>query len=93
MVQLTLDYTVARLRTIEWDAVAGLVAAVVALVLHFLHVVEQDTLLAIILMILALTLLRSLRRERLEDRLLELLRVRMRQSPMSVLPWHDQMSP
>lgn len=61
-----------RLRTIEWDAVAGLIAAVAAFVLHFLGVVEQDTLLAIVVLILALIMMRSLRREGREDRQLEL---------------------
>jgi hypothetical protein len=56
-----------RLRTIDWDAVAGIVAAVAALLLHLLHVVETDVLLAIALVILAVMLLRDLRREGRED--------------------------
>jgi hypothetical protein len=43
-----------RLRNIEWEAVAGIAAAVVALVLHLLSVVEQDVLLTIVLVILAI---------------------------------------
>jgi len=52
-----------RLRRLDWEAVAGIVAAVTALVLHLVHVVDTGVLLAIILVILALILLRDLRRE------------------------------
>lgn len=47
----------------DWDAIAGIVAAGAALVLHFLHIVEVEVLLAIALVLLALLLLRDLRRE------------------------------
>jgi hypothetical protein len=53
----------ARLRRLDWDAVAGIVAAVVALVLHLLHIADEEVVLAIILAILALMLLRDLRQE------------------------------
>ena len=33
-----------RLLKIEWDAVAGVLAAVTAIVLHFLHVIETEVL-------------------------------------------------
>lgn len=52
-----------RLRHLDWDAVAGVVAAVTALVLHLLHVVHEGVLLAIALVLLALMLIRDLRRE------------------------------
>ncbi|HEY8491823.1 MAG TPA: hypothetical protein VIO14_12615 [Dehalococcoidia bacterium] len=57
-----------RLRSLDWDAIAGIVAAVAALVLHLLHVVESEVILAVILVLLALILLRDLRREDREDR-------------------------
>jgi hypothetical protein len=57
-----------RLLGLDWDAVAGILAAVVALVLHFLHIAETDVLLAITLIILALLLVRDLRREHQEER-------------------------
>ncbi|MFI5398775.1 MAG: hypothetical protein ACHQ9S_24875 [Candidatus Binatia bacterium] len=63
--------TLRRLRTLDWEAMAGVTAAVVALVLHFLHVVEQPVLLAITLVILALILIRDLRREGREEHALE----------------------
>jgi len=61
-----------RLITLDWDAVAGVLAAVIALVLHLLHLVEPGVVLTIILVILALLLIRDLRRERQDDRILEL---------------------
>jgi hypothetical protein len=52
-----------RIRRVDWDAAAGVIAAVAALVLHLLHVVDADVLLSIILVLLALMLVRDLRRE------------------------------
>jgi hypothetical protein len=57
-----------RLRRLDYEAVAGLIAAVVALVLHLLHVADEGLLLAIVLVIMALMLLRDLRREDREER-------------------------
>jgi hypothetical protein len=54
---------VKQLRSVDWEAIAGVTAATVALVLHLLHVVEESAVLAVILVILALLLLRDLRRE------------------------------
>ena len=51
-----------QLRRLDWEALAGIAAATVALVLHLLHVAEQGILIAVAL-ILALLLLRDLRRE------------------------------
>jgi len=52
-----------RLLRIEWDAVAGVVAAIAAIVLHFLHVVETDVLTMITLVLIAMIFLRLLRQE------------------------------
>jgi hypothetical protein len=57
-----------KLRRRDWEAVAGIVAAVVGLVLHLLHVVDEGVVLSIILVILALVILRDLRREDLDER-------------------------
>lgn len=59
-------------RSFDWEAAAGIIAAVVALVLHLLHVADEALLLAIALVILALLLVRDLRREPRDDRLLAL---------------------
>ena len=56
-----------KLRSLDWEALAGIAAAVSALVLHLLHVVETDVLLAVIMVILALIILRDLRRERRDE--------------------------
>lgn len=57
-----------RIRELDVEAIAGLTAAVIALVLHLLHIAEESLLLAIILVILALILVRDLRREASDDR-------------------------
>ena len=50
-----------RMRDIEWESIAGIIAAVAALVLDLLHVIEVETMVSVMLVILALVLLRSLR--------------------------------
>jgi hypothetical protein len=60
------------LRRYDWDAVAGIVAAAAALILHLLHVVQSDILLTITLVLVALLLLRQLRHEEREERVEEM---------------------
>jgi hypothetical protein len=60
-----------RLLGLDWDAVAGILAAVAALVLHFLHIVQSDALLALALVLMALLLVRDLRQERQQDLIAE----------------------
>lgn len=67
----THDTDFARLNTIkrlDWEAVAGIIAACIALLLHLLHIAEESVLLAVALVILAVILLRDLRREAQEER-------------------------
>lgn len=52
----------------DWDAVAGITAAVAALILHLFHVVQIDIILTIMLVLVALLLLRQLRHEEREER-------------------------
>jgi hypothetical protein len=52
-----------RFLGLDWDAIAGIVAALAALVLHFLHIVEAQALVTLILVMLALLLVRDLRKE------------------------------
>ena len=52
----------------DWDAIAGIAAAVAALVLHLLDIIETDVLLTIALVLLALLLFRDLRREGHDER-------------------------
>lgn len=56
-----------RLASIEWEAVAGLIAALLGLVLHFLHIVEVGVLVMITLVLLSLLFIRDLRREQQTD--------------------------
>lgn len=55
----------------DWDVIAGIGAAITASVLHLLHIVEAGILLPITLFLLALLLFRDLRREGLDERLVE----------------------
>ena len=52
-----------RLLRIEWDAIAGVVAAIAAIVLHFLHVIDTEVLAVITLVLIAAMFLRLLRSE------------------------------
>lgn len=53
----------ASLRKFEWEAIAGLIAAVTAIVLHFLHLTDINILRVITLVLVALLFLRDLRSE------------------------------
>lgn len=59
-------------RAYDWDAIAGILAAGAALVLHLLHVIETDVLLTIALVVLALLLFRDLRREADDEELMRI---------------------
>ncbi|MDO8716678.1 MAG: hypothetical protein Q7J73_07740 [Dehalococcoidales bacterium] len=58
-----------RLLELNWEAIAGVLAALTALILHLLHIVDQSVLLPIVLVLLALLLVRDLRRESQEERI------------------------
>jgi hypothetical protein len=53
----------------DWDAIAGIVAAVAAIMMHFLHIIEADILLMIAVVLIALLFLRDLRRENQSEHL------------------------
>ena len=53
-----------RILKYDWDAIAGIIAAVAAIVLHMLNIVAEDVLLVISVFLIALLFLRDLRRER-----------------------------
>jgi hypothetical protein len=61
-----------HVRTLDWGAIAGITAAVLALVLNLLSFVQANVLLGITLVILAIMLLRDLAREDRERRILAL---------------------
>lgn len=51
----------------DWEAYAGVVAAIAALVLHLLHIAEAEVMVAVALVLLALLLIRDLHRESREE--------------------------
>lgn len=55
----------------DWDVIAGVLAAVIAVILHFLHLAEGEVVITIILALVALLLLRDLRAESRSHRLVE----------------------
>lgn len=57
-----------RILRIDWDVIAGVIAAVTALVLHLLHLVEVDVILTVAMILLAILLIRDLRRENQDER-------------------------
>jgi hypothetical protein len=52
----------------DWDAVAGILAAMAALFLHLFHILQADILLTMMLVLVTLLLLRQLRHEEREER-------------------------
>jgi hypothetical protein len=60
-----------RILRLDWDAVAGILAAVSAIVMHFLHIVEEGALLMIAVVLIALLFIRALRRERQDELMTE----------------------
>jgi hypothetical protein len=58
-----------RILKYDWDAIAGIIAAIAAIVLHLLNVVEENVLLVISVFLIALLFLRDLRRERQAEHL------------------------
>jgi hypothetical protein len=53
-----------QLLALDWDAIAGVIAAVAAIVLHLLHVIDEGVLTTIAVVLLAVLFIRDLRRER-----------------------------
>lgn len=56
-----------KLISVDWDAIAGVIAAVTAIVLHFLHIINEEVLLTIMVVLIALIFIRDLRRERVME--------------------------
>ena len=53
-----------RFLSLEWDAIAGIVAAVAAIILHLLHVVDEAVILPIVLALMALLFINFMRHTR-----------------------------
>ncbi|HQR50171.1 MAG TPA: hypothetical protein PKW44_00870 [Methylophilaceae bacterium] len=56
-----------RLLSYEWDAIAGILAAMVAIVLHFLHVIDEQIILPVVLTLMALLFINFMRHTRSND--------------------------
>lgn len=57
-----------QLRTFEWDAIAGIIAAVAAIVMHLLHLIDEGILITIAVVLIALLFIRDLRRDRATEK-------------------------
>lgn len=55
---------ISKLLSYEWDAIAGLLAAVTAIILHLLHIVDEHVILPIVLALLALLFINFMRHTR-----------------------------
>jgi hypothetical protein len=53
-----------KIISFEWEAIAGILAAVIALILHLLHIVDEHVILPIILALIALLLINFMRHTR-----------------------------
>lgn len=60
-----------KLLSYEWDAIAGILAAVTAIVLHFLHMVDEHVVLPIVLALMALLFVNFMRHARNNERTAE----------------------
>lgn len=56
-----------KLLSYEWDAIAGLLAAVAAIILHLLHIVDEHIILPIVLAMLGLLFINFMRHTRNND--------------------------
>jgi hypothetical protein len=56
-----------RFLSYEWDAIAGILAAVVAIILHFLHVIDEHIILPVVLTLMALLFINFMRHTQSND--------------------------
>ncbi len=59
---------------LDWDGIAGIVAAFTAFILHFFHVVEIDILLSVTVVLIALLFIRDMRQDHSLERIEESLK-------------------
>ncbi|BAN34293.1 hypothetical protein SCD_n00444 [Sulfuricella denitrificans skB26] len=57
-----------RFLSYDWDAIAGVLAAVAAIILHLLHIVDEHIILPIVLALMALLFISFMRHERNNER-------------------------
>lgn len=75
--------------SLEWDAIAGILAAIAAIILHSLHIVEVGILLSIIPALLALLFISFMRHERSDERMAE----RVERTESAVMNIQSALSP
>ncbi|MEK6303226.1 MAG: hypothetical protein AABO41_21145 [Acidobacteriota bacterium] len=64
-----------KIQVFDWDAIAGIIAALAAIILHFLHLVEVDILLTLSTVLVAVLFIRQLRRDGTIEEAVSLLKV------------------
>lgn len=57
-----------RFFSYDWDAIAGVLAAVAAIILHLLHIVDEHVIMPIVLTLMALLFINFMRHERSNER-------------------------
>ena len=60
-----------RFLSYEWDAIAGILAAALAIILHLLHIVDEHIVMPIVLALMALLFLNFMRHERRNEQTAE----------------------
>lgn len=60
-----------KLLRLEWDAIAGIIAAVVAIIMSFLQLIQQEVIITITVVLIALLFIRDLRSERATEQMQE----------------------
>lgn len=53
----------------DWDAIAGVTAAVFAIILHLLHIIQEEVLITLSVVLLALLFIRDIRRENTNEKM------------------------
>jgi hypothetical protein len=78
-----------RFLTFDWEAIAGIIAAVAAIMMHLLHLIDEGVLLAIAVVLIALLFIRDLRRDRATEQTrvtIEEIRIVLQSIKTSLLP-------
>lgn len=60
-----------RLLNYDWDAIAGILAAVIAIILHLLHVIDENIILPVVLTLMALLFINFIRHTQNNERTAE----------------------
>lgn len=78
-----------RFLTLDWEAIAGIIAAVAAIVMHLLHLIDEGVLITIAVLLIALLFIRDLRRDRATEQahvMIEEMRTALQSIQTNLLP-------